>query len=479
MTQLFNHAIKSDVGLVRKANEDSAGFAPSSELRGNGDLFVVCDGMGGHIGGAIASSTAVNCIIDFFRNKFYENPYVAINDAIIFTNEQIYARSCAESELKGMGTTCCVLLIRNSEAFIGHVGDSRIYFHASGKIHRVTRDHSFVQNLVEQGLISDAEAESHPRKNEILRALGIKADVQPEISSHPIHPKKGDKFLMCSDGLSGLVHDDVIEKILSSNSDLESKTTELVALANEGGGFDNITVAIVEIVQSPFNKSVFIDYSPINRNEATGQINSMAATQEISHEQKTKKARWKQPKYLLVGGVLAIALIAYIVWPSGKGNTTTELSPADSTKINIGAQDENVKCEYNYSCVINATPTVPYTMKGAIDQIKTKANADGLYYSDCLEFRGSKLGNLSGEEVLTISETDSKKVQPKDSLWLDCACIKEKKLNGVSNSDNSNSGSNTGTDNRSIPTDTAKASPISKDTSGSNNTDSGTNQSPI
>ena len=114
MDKIFNHSVKTDVGLVRKANEDAAGFAPSEEVCNNGDLFIVCDGMGGHVGVAIASNSAVQSIIDHFKSGLHDNQYIAINDAIVFANEQIFARAQAEPELKGMCTTCTVLLIRGS-----------------------------------------------------------------------------------------------------------------------------------------------------------------------------------------------------------------------------------------------------------------------------------------------------------------------------------------------------------------------------
>lgn len=464
MNQLFNQVIQTDVGLVRKANEDSAGFAPSSELHNNGDLFVVCDGMGGHIGGAIASSTAVKCLLDFFRNKFYENPYVALNDAIIFTNEQIYARSCAESDLKGMGTTCCVLLIRNSEAFIAHVGDSRIYFHSSGKIHRVTRDHSFVQNLVDQGLISDSEAESHPRKNEILRALGIKADVQPEISSQPIHPKKGDKFLLCSDGLSGLVQDNTIEKILSSVSGLESKADELIALANGGGGFDNITVAIIEMLQSPFKKSVFVDYNPINRNEATGQIHSMAATQEIAPNKKEIPI-WKQPKFLFtLCGLLALVVLIYFWQSVGEGDSKTHGNLGDTAEVENGGSDKEAETPANKNCTndtiglikIKSKPESPNTMSGALGLIKKEVDYD----ADCLRYFGK-----SGLKEKEVNINHLNNVQPGDKLWLDCECIQgNKSRNGPSSNDSDKKPSLT-SNNTNEPTNRTS---IQKDTSRSN-----------
>ena len=190
----IKYELLTHVGLVRKANEDACGQVNSSTK--NGHVFIVCDGMGGHVGGAIASTTAVNCIIDFFNKEYYENIYLAIEKSISFANEQIFLRSQAEPELKGMGTTCTVLVQREDKIFIGHVGDSRIYIQSDDQLFRLTKDHSYVQTLVDKGELTDEEMESHPRKNELTKALGIDDNVSVEVCSEPIISKNGDKFLI-------------------------------------------------------------------------------------------------------------------------------------------------------------------------------------------------------------------------------------------------------------------------------------------
>lgn len=215
----------------------------------NGSFFIVCDGMGGHAGGAVASQTAVQALRTFFNQQYYPNPQEAVYQAIQFANQEIFYKSQINAELRGMGTTCVLLLFRGGKLYYGHVGDSRIYHLRHGQLQRLTRDHSFVMALVEQGLISEAEAENHPRKNELLRAMGTDSYVEPDICTAPIVPIAGDMFMLCSDGLNSLISDEGIEDVLKSNLDVQYKAIKLIDAANAMGGFDNITVQILEFTQ--------------------------------------------------------------------------------------------------------------------------------------------------------------------------------------------------------------------------------------
>ena len=192
-------------GQVRKANEDSCGFMSVP----NGELFVVCDGMGGHVGGATASRIAVAQIIEHFKAQRYDDIYQALNDALLRANTQILGEAAAEPSLKGMGTTACIVLVDGPDAYIAHVGDSRIYLYEAAKqrLFRITKDHSLVQALVDQGQLDDRDAEHHPQKNVIMKALGTKEDLRPEVYRSPVQPATGDMFLICSDGLSGMVEE--------------------------------------------------------------------------------------------------------------------------------------------------------------------------------------------------------------------------------------------------------------------------------
>ena len=250
---------KDVIGNVRKAQEDSHDIAA---LTPNGDVFVVCDGMGGHVGGKQASSIAVKSIIEHLKKERYPQPIQALNDALQFANMQILGYANKHPELKGMGTTACIVLLQDSEVYIAHVGDSRIYLYLGKEkqLHRITKDHSFVQTLVDAGQITDEEAEHHPNKNRILKALGIKSDLTPSFDK--IQPKNGDVFLICSDGLSGMISDSVMRDALMQNTSIKDKGDMLVNLALEAGGLDNITLELVQVANSPHSKSVFRSYNP-------------------------------------------------------------------------------------------------------------------------------------------------------------------------------------------------------------------------
>ena len=266
-TNSLNIFQRDEIGNVRTAQEDShfSGATP------NGYLFVVCDGMGGHVGGAEASSIAVKSIFEFFNREKYHDTRNALDDALQFANAQILGKVCEYPALKGMGTTACILLLQEDRAYIAHAGDSRIYLCLAKEkeLYRITKDHSFVQTLVDlpEGdpyKISDEEAENHPDKNRILKALGIKPDLTPTICEKPILPKNGDIFLLCSDGLSGMISDSVMQSVLTHSSKLEQKGDMLITLALEAGGYDNITLQLIEILGSPHKKSDFkhCDFNP-------------------------------------------------------------------------------------------------------------------------------------------------------------------------------------------------------------------------
>jgi len=258
---------KDNIGIVRTTQEDCHGIA---EHTPNGDVFVVCDGMGGHVGGQIASRIAVDSIIESLKKEQYANPLQALNEALQFANMKILDFASQQPELKGMGTTACVLLLQNDKAYIAHAGDSRIYLYLGKEkqLHRLTKDHSFVQTLIDAGEITNEEAEHHPNKNRIFKVLGIKPELQPTFNYRdlPILPKNGDVFLICSDGLSGMISDSTIKRVLSSNATIEQKGNSLITLALEGekgqpGGQDNITVELIRIDNSPWKKTKFTSYN--------------------------------------------------------------------------------------------------------------------------------------------------------------------------------------------------------------------------
>ena len=264
----LNHISKSVVGLVRSANEDFIGdFITKDNLR----VFVVCDGMGGHVGGAKASQAAVNSISEYFNGNPSRIVQVALKEAIEFANIQIYGEAQMNPSLSGMGTTCVVLAEKDGLLYLAHVGDSRCYIFSDNKLFRLTKDHSYVQTLVDKGEISDPEMETHPRKNELTKALGISDSIEVEVVPDPIKAKKGDKFLLSSDGLTGLVTDKIIAKTIRDNSDLNSCVNQLIKLAEDGGGHDNISSDLIEVVESEHKTSSFVSKNNPSFNQTQTQ----------------------------------------------------------------------------------------------------------------------------------------------------------------------------------------------------------------
>lgn len=265
----------SDVGMVRTHNEDYNKIAKTR----NGDLFVVCDGMGGHAGGATASRIGVESICRYIETNECTIPQQLLTGALEYANSQIYNESRANPQLKGMGTTACIVLVRDGKAWYAHVGDSRIYYYNASHqgLYRLTKDHSVVQSMIDQGMISEEEAQHHPDKNKIRKSLGIKDTVEPEPCQMPLTPADGDMIMICSDGLSGMISEDDILEVLSTTSDINEAGKILIELANSEGGTDNITVQIVrfsdtncrDAVFSPKNKGIrriLTDSRPSKRN---------------------------------------------------------------------------------------------------------------------------------------------------------------------------------------------------------------------
>ena len=304
----LKHFSKTVIGLVRKANEDYIGSNTNIETNGNGDVFVVCDGVGGHVGGAIASKTAVESILQYFKNDSHPNPVIALEKAISFANAQIYQLSQNDPDLTGMGTTCTVLLQKDNQIYIAHVGDSRIYLNTDGKMYRVTKDHSFVQKLVDAGQLKDSEMETHPRKNELTRALGISEQVEVEVSEKPLLVKNGDKFLMCSDGLCGLVNDPTISYIINKESG-PNVVDELISLAENAGGNDNISVDIIDVISSPHLKTIFKDQT--NKTDDFSETQTLDVS-SMKSDRKLINVLKRSKYYITSSFVLVIILFVYL-----------------------------------------------------------------------------------------------------------------------------------------------------------------------
>ena len=235
----------TDVGRTRIANEDAYKFGTFDD---GASWAVVCDGMGGVHGGKIASTTAIDMVSQKLRKCY--NPSMGISSienlllsSITTANCIVYDRGRADSELEGMGTTIVAAIIKNGEACIAHVGDSRAYLISNAEINLITKDHSLVQEMLDLGQITQSEFENHPRKNIITRAMGVEEKI--EIEFNTVEFKEGDVLILCSDGLSGLVDKkDLLE--IYNNAEFSTLSDKYIEAANDNGGVDNITVIVMK-----------------------------------------------------------------------------------------------------------------------------------------------------------------------------------------------------------------------------------------
>lgn len=230
--------VKSDIGLVRKTNEDSYVFLPP-------EIFAVADGMGGHEAGEIASSLAVTTLKEFFRHhKETLSPDVLIRQAIVRANQVIYQMAQQKPECAGMGTTLTAVYLQEDTVFWGHVGDSRLYHQSNSDFQQITQDHSLVWELLQRGTISAEEAHVHPHRNILTRAVGTTEEIQ--VDSGSFSWQNGDRLLICSDGLTTMLTDKEIAAALAENKENQDRVTEnLVDSANAAGGMDNITAILL------------------------------------------------------------------------------------------------------------------------------------------------------------------------------------------------------------------------------------------
>ncbi len=225
---------RTDIGLVRRLNEDDY-------LVGDG-IFAVADGLGGHEAGEVASRMAVRMLKELVVPDGAD-PGETLAEALSAINRAIYHESLRDPDCAGMGTTLTVLLISGGRAYIGHVGDSRAYLVRDGKIHRLTTDHSIVGELVRMGMLTEPEAKVHPQRNLLTRAIGTQPSVEAEVSYLELAER--DRFLLCTDGLCGFVDDEDIRTTVSGAADPETAVDQLIKMANDGGGQDNVTAVAV------------------------------------------------------------------------------------------------------------------------------------------------------------------------------------------------------------------------------------------
>jgi protein phosphatase len=241
-------ASMSDIGCQRENNEDHYAYwepEADEEFARKGRLAIVADGMGGHEGGQEASRIAVESIQEVFVETRSGDPQSLLLAGIQTAHQRILQYAAAHPELQGMGTTATAIALVGRQLFYAHVGDSRLYLIRGPNISRVTHDHSYVGRLVENGVISSAEAEIHPQRHILTAALGA-GDVTPETAQHPIELQKGDVLLLCTDGLWSLLGENEIQSAVTGMEPLAA-CEALVKITKDRGGPDNITLQLIRV----------------------------------------------------------------------------------------------------------------------------------------------------------------------------------------------------------------------------------------
>lgn len=261
----------TDTGKVRSVNEDSMVTFDSP----NGRVVVVCDGMGGQNAGDVASQLAVAVIQDILTDNTFATPEEAINRSIVAANLAILHKASQDERLSGMGATCVMVIIKDGYVYYGSVGDSRIYYVANHMIRQITKDQSYVQTLVDAGQITQEAAEHHQDKNQITNALGVEGMTPPVIGQMPISPEPDSIFILCSDGLSGMINNNtMINTVMQKEMSLHERAQLLVKLANDAGGVDNITVQLIEF---PSAQNVSSNLNPPHYSSNSGNAKKRTA----------------------------------------------------------------------------------------------------------------------------------------------------------------------------------------------------------
>ena len=324
MSIALRYAARSDVGLVRSNNQDSA-YAGSH-------LLVVADGMGGHAGGDVASSVAIGRLARLDSETPASDIVATLEESVLEANQEILRRARDEPQLRGLGTTITALLRAEGKFALAHIGDSRAYLLRDGETVQITKDHTFVQRLLDEGRLTEEEAERHPQRSVLMRVLGdVDADPELDLSLRAAHP--GDRWLLCSDGLSGLVSLDTIDATLKDIEDPGECADALVQLALKGGGPDNITCIVADVVdldalprgvEAPSTTPQIVGSAARNRHRptaASGPAAKAAALtreepeipyedEDFSEEEPPRRSPW--PAVVVLA--LLVALLGGLLW---------------------------------------------------------------------------------------------------------------------------------------------------------------------
>jgi serine/threonine protein phosphatase PrpC len=276
--------LRTDVGLVRSENQDFGTYTTASEESSShpgGRLLIVADGMGGHRGGATASRLAGETVKMQYLDSETSDIATALRESLSRANARIFSEAQSNPELRGMGTTTSVLAVRDHHGWLAHVGDSRIYLVRDGQIKQLTDDHSLVATMVREGLLTSAEAETHPRRNVLQRSMGVAEDVEIDVRG-PFELRAGDTFILCSDGLHGVVKEHELLEIASGT--IEEAADEFLRRALERGAPDNVTVIVARVEatdQAPVYLGRDEDTQPLETAEPTAYDETVKETQKL------------------------------------------------------------------------------------------------------------------------------------------------------------------------------------------------------
>ena len=303
--------MKTDVGLVRSENQDFGAYTTpdeESQSKPGGRLMIVADGMGGHRGGATASRLATETIKGQYLGSETDDIAAALQDSLTRANARVFSESQANADLRGMGTTTSALVVRDNLAWFGHVGDSRIYLVRGGEIRQMTDDHSLVATMVREGLLTAEEAENHPRRNVLQRSLGVAEQVEADVRG-PFEVQEGDIFIICSDGLHGLVKEDEMREV--ARMPIAQAASEFVRRALDRGAPDNVTVIVARAVregaEEAAGEDTLVEKPPLDDTQKDTQ--PLPAQREPAAESRPRK--WGLFAVLIAG-----TAGAWFVWTS-------------------------------------------------------------------------------------------------------------------------------------------------------------------
>jgi protein phosphatase len=378
----------------------------------SGDIFVVCDGMGGHVGGQIASTIGVDAIINNLVERPQSNIHVGISNALIFANEQVLGRTVMEPSLKGMGSTATVAVIKDELLYVGHVGDSRAYIVSNGRLHRVTRDDSYVQMLVDNNTITEDEAELHPQKNRILKALGSQSALEPNSAPRPFKMKAGDLLLLCSDGLCSMVVDEAIEQLIDPN-DLQGSINQLHSMAMNNGGKDNITIILLKVTESTHTTSDFTHYTTKYQNN----INNTQNIPRIENPSIDTPTGSKNNQKILIGVIASLLVFIGVYFTffnsdkeekkTNEGNKTAENTAVSNDSVNeINNIEDNTTIKTEGTKTPQEAIKTPKTNNDNNNQ--KGENSDDLYKKYQIQFNSicSKIKNLENKKKRENDKTE-------------------------------------------------------------------------